>query len=802
VNNQQLIFGFNSLRAKKARLGVLLSKRFVRIGLVATIGLLLLGGIGLITLQASIGVVIAALAAWPLMIVAWYHYELHDVPPGNNPQTLDELLASDVLGRLPVNPSPQQIAKVVMSVNGGYFFVTRFGIGPSFVVDLSSSEAVESGVIWQSANRLREHYGSHTITAGMLLCALLEQIPASQQLLAQLQIESEDLVRGVGWQEHITDVIAVQRTKKHTGGIGRDWSFGYTPLLNRFALNISESVAQSGLLKRDIEGHEEIIQQLMNQLSSGGRRNAVLVGPTGVGKTTMLYAFAEQLFRPSAAIPKSMQFRQVMALDPASLIAQARGRGELEGLVQELFYEALRAKNIILFLDDAQLFLQEGTGSVDLSNLLLPILEGGGLRIVLAMDEQWWLRLSQTNPALTQYMNRISVVPLDYADTMLVLEDQLLLMEFRYRVTYMYQSLAEAYRLSERYVQDQAMPGKAIALLEAAAQLADNGFVTAASVQKAVEKAYGVKVRNAHTSDERQILLNMESLIHKRMINQVRAVGVVSNALRRARAGVRNQDKPIGTFMFLGPTGVGKTELAKSLAAVYFGGEDRLIRLDLNEFNQPDDVKRLIADGAQDPNSLTAQIAKQPFSVVLLDEIEKAHPAVLNTLLQLLDEGVLRDIRNRSISFRDAIIIATSNAGADRIRTFIQNGFQVEQFEQPFIDELIDSGQFKPEFLNRFDEIVVFRPLDETELLQVVDLILVGVNKTLAAQKITVHLSDEAKQLIVKTGYDPRLGARPMRRVVQRSVEDLVAKQMLSGQVAPGSVIEISLEDIQGVVGS
>jgi ATP-dependent Clp protease ATP-binding subunit ClpA len=175
---------------------------------------------------------------------------------------------------------------------------------------------------------------------------------------------------------------------------------------------------------------------------------------------------------------------------------------------------------------------------------------------------------------------------------------------------------------------------------------------------------------------------------------------------------------------------------------------------------------------------------------------------VLNTLLQLLDEGVLRDIRNRSISFRDAIIIATSNAGADRIRTFIQNGFQVEQFEQPFIDELIDSGQFKPEFLNRFDEIVVFRPLDETELLQVVDLILVGVNKTLAAQKITVHLSDEAKQLIVKTGYDPRLGARPMRRVVQRSVEDLVAKQMLSGQVAPGSVIEISLEDIQGVVGS
>jgi ATP-dependent Clp protease ATP-binding subunit ClpA len=279
-------------------------------------------------------------------------------------------------------------------------------------------------------------------------------------------------------------------------------------------------------------------------------------------------------------------------------------------------------------------------------------------------------------------------------------------------------------------------------------------------------------------------------------------VGVVSDALRRARAGVRNENRPIGTFLFLGPTGVGKTELAKALADVYFGGENRMVRLDLNEFVGAEDVTRLIADGANDPSSLTAQVMKQPFSVVLLDEIEKAHPNVLATLLQLLDEGILRDIKNREVSFRDTIVIATSNAGADRIREYIERGYSLEQFEPKFIDELINSNQFRPEFLNRFDEIVTFRPLGKEELVQVIDLILAGINKTLALQKISVDVAQDAKLFLVDKGYDPRLGARPMRRIVQRAVENTVAKQMLSGSVAPGSVITISLDQVEQILGS
>jgi ATP-dependent Clp protease ATP-binding subunit ClpC len=281
------------------------------------------------------------------------------------------------------------------------------------------------------------------------------------------------------------------------------------------------------------------------------------------------------------------------------------------------------------------------------------------------------------------------------------------------------------------------------------------------------------------------------------MINQVRAVQVVSDALRRARAGVRNQNKPIGTFLFLGPTGVGKTELAKSLAAVYFGGEDRIVRVDLNEYSQESDVTRLLEVGAANSTSLTAQIAKQPFSVVLLDEIEKAHPNVLNVLLQLLDEGTLRDAQNKPISFKDAIVIATSNAGAERIRQHIDAGEQIEQFEEQFMNELIDSSIFRPEFINRFDEAVLFRPLTVTELMQVVDLMVIGINKTLATQKFSVTLTDEAKAFLAQEGYDPRLGARPLRRLTQRSIENIMAQKILEGTIVPGSVIQLDVAELQ-----
>jgi ATP-dependent Clp protease ATP-binding subunit ClpC len=571
--------------------------------------------------------------------------------------------------------------------------------------------------------------------------------------------------------------------------------------LNRFGQNISQQISAGGLLNVDLESHADALRQLIDTFASGGRQNVVLVGSTGVGKTTIVHAFAEKLLDASSTLPNNLKFRQVIMLDSSALLSAAPGRGQLEELILRIFGEAFAAKNIILCLDDAQLFFEEGIGSVDLANVLQPIIDAGRLRLIFTMDEQRYLQINRRNASLTNSLNKIMIKEANKEETIAVLQDKLIVTEFERKVTYTYQALEEAYRLSERYVHDLAMPGRALKLLESAAGFSDNGLVTMNSVSKAIEETVGVKVARTADVDERAKLLNLESLIHERMINQTRAVGVVSDALRRARAGVRNEQRPIGTFLFLGPTGVGKTELAKALADVYFGGEDHMIRLDLNEFVRSEDVARLIAEGADDPTSLTAQVMKQPFSVVLLDEIEKAHPSVLTTLLQLLDEGILRDIKNREISFRDTIVIATSNAGADRIREFIERGYDVEQFEQQLTDELITSNQFKPEFLNRFDEIVMFKPLEKPELLQVVDLMLTGVNKTLVTQKVSVVVDDDAKELLVERGYDPRLGARPMRRVIQRVVENNVAKAILGGMVNPGSTITITASQVEESMG-
>ncbi len=795
-----MTFNYRSARAEKARIGASLTKIWLLLITVCMVLLVLAGG-AFLALSWPIGWALIGFSVVPAMIVEWKRGELQNLVPAQTPTSIDDVLSGDVLGLLSHAPTPYEVATVIGQVYGGQFFGARFGIGSGFLQEIASKEAGDIDGLWQEARNVQQQTGSKVVSAGVLLVALVRTYPRHETLLAHLQLGDEDLLQGILWHNHINELVAQYNTPKQTGGVARDWSFGWIPTLSRFGHNISQG-SGGGIPSVNLEAHVEALSQLITTLGSKGSRNAVLVGTTGVGKTEIIHALAQKLLDAKADIPSELKYRQIFILDASSLISAAPGRGQLETLVVQLLSEAYSAKNIIVCFDNAQLFFEEGIGSVDLSNVLLPILEAGRLRMILTMDEQRYLQISGRNAQLVNALSRISVAPASREETIAVMQDQLITIEFQRKVTYMYQALAEAYRLSERYIHDLAMPGRALKLLESAAGYAEGGLVTAKSVQQAIEKTMDVKVGVASGEDERDKLLNLESLIHARMINQTRAVSVVSDALRRARAGVRNQNRPIGTFLFVGPTGVGKTELAKALADVYFGGENRIIRLDLNEYVNSDDVGRLIADGADDSNSLTARVMKQPFSVILLDEIEKAHPNVLTTLLQLLDEGILRDIKNREVSFRDAIIIATSNAGADRIREQIERGLDIEQFESQFVDELISTGQFRPEFLNRFDEIVMFRPLKKEELLQVVDLMLADVNKTLALQKVSVKVSDEAKVYLVDSGYDPRLGARPMRRVVQRAVENTVAKQMLSGTVEPGSTIEISIEEVQKILGN
>lgn len=796
-----LTFDYNHIRARKARFARLLNRSFQRTLLkFLAFGLIIIAGL-LVYIDMSIGYLVASVGLVSLIVYLWFEGDLENsegnFDPASGTIALHLALDSRALGRLRSrNPSPYDLWQAVNGLWRQRFFTVRYGIGTTIFEQSLSKDPAHTPIVISAAAELAKVEHQTSITSATLTTALLFTVPGHDTYLKQLQLEPVDLIAGITWQHRIETVAKKVKQRKNFGGIARDWTAGYTPLLSRLGYNISSDIqATGGLLTRDVETHTNTVDQMINVMKNGSQNNVILVGDVGSGRTTSVLSFAERILMDKS-MPGNLRYNQVFSLDASTILSQTKDRGSLEDIVLRIISEAYHAKNIILFFDEAQVFLHEGTGSVDLSNVLLPILQAGRVRIILATTPKQWQELSANNPSLAGALNYLAVPEPDEFNTLRIMEDQVLMIEYKNHVTFMYQALREAYRLADRYLQDQAFPGKAIKVLEMAVTHAQGGLVTPESVQQSIEATLGVKVQIA-SQTEKQQLLNLEDQIHKRMINQSRAVKVVSDALRRSRSGVGNPNRPVGTFMFLGPTGVGKTELTKALADVYFGGGDRMIRVDMNEYVQSKDVERLLSPSSSETGmSFLSQIRRQPFSVVLFDEIEKAHPDVVNVLLQLLDEGQIKDTSGRSVSFKDAIVIATSNAGADEIRKHIESGENLEAFEQAFIDQLINSGQFKPEFLNRFDEIVLFRPLNKKELLQVVDILISEVNKVLDKQKIKVDVTQDAKQWLVDNGYDARLGARPMRRMVQRSVENVVAKKILTGEAQAGAVLHLNVQDI------
>lgn len=754
---------------------------------------LLVGGTFVFSLKSTFGWCILGFASPCVIFLYWAAVGLKFIPAGPTDSVTD-LLSADLIAKMDRTPSPTEIVQILNKDSSAIFLMTRFALPIQLLAEITN-HLPASEPVFANARDIRSRTKSPEITGAILAIAIIETHPQHEAILNKFGFSLTDLYQGITWYEYLSAVISDSKKPFHSGGIARDFAFGFTPTLKRFAINLSSHVGRYKT-RLQLPAHQEIVKSIISHLSDSARPSVALVGAPGSGRSTIIKSLAETLMDSDEHLSSSIKFSQIYSLDAPSIISAAARPGETEALMMRLLNEIYSAKNIILCLDHAHLFFENGTGSVDISNLLLPILENGSIRIILIMDEQKFLEISSKNPALTNALNKIPVPPTDEPSTIKVMMDRTPFLEYGKHTIFTYHSLTEAYRLSSQYIHDIANPGKSMRLLESALNYATNGLVTAESVQSAAEAAYGVKVKVASAAEDRNRLLNLESLIHERMIDQEEAVSAVASALRRAAAGIKNQGRPIGTFLFLGPTGVGKTELAKSLAAVYFGGEDNIIRLDMNEFVTAGDVARLIADGTEDPESLTAQVSKHPFSVILLDEIEKAHPSVLTTLLQVLDEGILRDSRNHEISFRDSIIIATSNAGESTIREQISAGASIDSFKETLLNQLISSGEFKPEFLNRFDEICFFKPLSKEDLLKVLDLILTGVNKTLEPQKITVELDDTAKAILLEKGYDPQMGARPMRRIVQKTVENIVAAAILAGNATPGSHIRLTAHEL------
>lgn len=779
----------NGMRASKARLGSKLSPKAINVFYFIAGILLIFGILGLVANMEHWPYFSIATSLLLWVIAKWFNDDLRNLPKSGTDLTSN--LSRETLALLKPGQdlSPLGLWQSLHTHWQNNFICNHLFLSAENIASGLSKNVADSGALWQTAAHLAEIEKNKLIEPGHVGLASILVTPPLVEDLKKRKITADDLASIGSWLNRI--ISAMNAPKNYFGGIGRDWASGFTPELNQFGQNISSSIEAGGTHYESLTSSDGVMG-IKNAFAQGANAIA-LVGPDGIGKTSHVYALAQNLLAENSN--RELAHSQIIGLNPSSIISASQGQGRLEEILLRLMTEAVHAGNIVLFLDDAQLFFKNGPGSFDATQILLPVVQSRRMRIVLAMSPHDYQDLKAQNPAFANLLTPVMLAERSEADVMEVLEDTALHFEGRSKTLITYEAIKEAYRLSGRYDQDVAYPGKAINLLEQALSHAENGVITAVSVQQAIEQTRGVRLGDTAPA-EAQELLNLEDRIHERMINQSRAVQVVSAALRRARAGVSNPNRPIGSFLFLGPTGVGKTELSKAIASTYFSSEANMVRLDMSEYQQPEDVKRLLSGGQGDAGSLILSIRQQPFTVVLLDEIEKAHPNILNLLLQLLDEGQLTDSSGRPASFKDAIIIATSNAGANTIREHIEKGEKLESFEAQFTDELINSGQFKPELLNRFDEIVLFRPLTPAELSQVVQLMVKEINVTLANQNITVELTDEAIVKIVQEGNDPRLGARPMRRTLQRTVEDNIANQILAGKVNPGDHVKLDVSDL------
>jgi ATP-dependent Clp protease ATP-binding subunit ClpC len=772
-------------RVQEAKAAAVFTTRGIRNLLKVVTTLFALAALFLIYKGEHQGFSLAGIAVIGITTLLWISRDLMvlEASPITSTTSLDLILPASVAIFYNPNLTFAAFWDHFKDTDQAVFLMVRFQLMPESIGSNLGATELNHDALWTEVSRLTAALGLVSMTEGTIFAALFHLTPGLEEYLTSNKLTLDELDEGAHWAARLD---LYERTKRPIyGGLARDWSSGYTPLLSRFGTNLSEQVEFAGRHFHTEERTNQLDALVQGLDSANG--SVVLVGERGIGKTAILLGLADRLLQGKES--GSLKHHQIYALNASFILSNGAGPGDIEELVLSLLQEAVLAGNIVIALDEAQLFFGDGTGSVNLSQVLLPLLQSRRLKLVLALTPGDWQRLKSTNSAMASLLTPLVLKEADQKDGLRMVADRALLLE-QGKVVITWRALTEAYRLAGRYFQEEAYPGRAIKLLESSLNYPEAQLVNEASVQQAIESQFGVKVHEA-SSTESDSLLHMEDLIHQRMINQTRAVSVVSNALRRARAGVSNPKRPIGSFLFLGPTGVGKTELAKSLAAIYFDAEQNVIRLDMSEYQQIKDVDRILGTAEMNPDGLLPKLRQTPFSVVLFDEIEKAHPNVLNLFLQMLDEGNLTDSEGHSASFKDAIVIATSNAGADEIRAQIEAGKTLESFEAQFTNDLINSGAFKPELLNRFDEIVLFRPLNEAELGQVVHLLIAEVNKTLENQKIKVALTDDAIAILVRQGYDPRLGARPMRRMVQRRVEDTIAQMILKGEAKPGATVTL-----------
>ncbi|MBI1754980.1 ATP-dependent Clp protease ATP-binding subunit, partial [Candidatus Azambacteria bacterium] len=581
-------------------------------------------------------------------------------------------------------------------------------------------------------------------------------------------------------------------------GLADDWVYGYTPTLNVYGREIAvrsvESEAHMHILARGEE-----IDEVETILARSGKNNVVLVSESGVGKTSVALGFAQRIFYGTTL--SQLKHKRVFQLDVNLVLARAKDSASAIALFDTILSEAHRAGNVILVLDNIHHVVgpqrREGIGAVDISSVLIPYLQSDTFQMIALTDFASYHSHIERVPSLATLFEKVEVREFSEEQTLLVLEDMTPRLERRHHLFISYWALAEAVAASGSFIQNIPFPEKAISLLtETLAYVSTHklfgNVVTQDHVTEVVSKKTSIPLGRIE-GEEKAKLLNLEGLLHQRIIAQDEAIGQIASAMRRIRSGISERKRPIGTFLFLGPTGVGKTETAKALAAVYFGSEERMIRLDMTEYQSADSIHRLIGNADTETSAQFANAVREnPFSIVVLDELEKSHPNVQNLFLQVLDEGRLTDVFQKKVSFRNTIIIATSNAGSEFIREYVKTGQNMGVVQTRLAEYLLKNNIFKPEFLNRFDATVVFSPLKIEEIKQVAALMLGDLRVRLEKKGYVFQYNDEALDAIAQKGYNPEFGARELRRFVQEAVENKIADKIIKGEYRQGDTISLA----------
>lgn len=566
-----------------------------------------------------------------------------------------------------------------------------------------------------------------------------------------------------------------------------------TSPLEEFGYDITEA-AREGKLD-PLVGREDEIMRVIQILGRRRKNNPMLVGDPGVGKSAIVEGIALRI--ASGDIPPVLADKRIISLDLGSIVAGTKYRGDFEKRLKSIINEVAQSPDVILFIDEFHTIVGAGgaSGSLDAANMLKPALARGDIQCIGATTTEEFRKIVEKDGALDRRFQKITVERTDIPHTISILDKLKVNYEKHHNVTYSDGAIEACVRMSERYITDRCLPDKAIDAMDEAGSMVrlrnpkKNAMVTAEDVASVISKMTGIPSGKV-AEGEGSRLMKMRDALKARIIGQDEAVDKVVRSIRRNRAGVKDPDKPIGTFLFLGPTGVGKTQLAKSIAEYLFDSEDNMVRLDMSEYMEKFNVSRLIGAppgyvGFEEGGQLSERVRRKPYCVVLLDEIEKAHPDVFNLLLQVMDEGRLTDSNGRTVSFRNTIVIMTSNVGSRELDDygsgmgFSTSGRNVDDNRRNVLGKAVRKA-FPPEFINRVDEQVIFNPLTREDISKIIDIELKGLKERVRETGYELTVTAPAKRFVAQKGYDPHFGARPLKRAMQKYIEDPVSEFIIS----------------------